>query len=768
MTPQDLLTVPSGTDALAAAKDLAMRLEAAGHTPHVMEMIHKMSGLAMVHVHHEGADDEVVLVHTGDEASLREAVMQFQQLPTQGAQWRLATAGTAPADVAAIFDGGDGSRLSHRLASTDALPLTMPLSAAPQAAESVVALVEQTLDVKLDLDGGKQTLATIDGLVDRMRPAGTLPEEAVTPFHAMMGLGLVATETARRMGPASHLGRMDESFHEAKNLAEAFGFPAVAFSTGMALQVARKVPQRYVMGSSESLVALWDAAKLPAPLPKDEQEAIAVALDGALGLAGSLVHFVAGEIRDEGQPSGPLAWSLEEGGITFIRLMAEDGNRALEMFKATFEKKPEVEAMAFVADAYATNPNTGVKRDALMVAVASKGVQYATLMVPYVVADGAVSFPDQAQWIDGPKLFEYSMERATKAFGPGAASYGLTEVRNDYLTGVQQASQRPWNAADAAEAAGVVGADGDALLMKLASLAPFALFMGVAMADGEVDDSEMNTFAAGLFDNEKTHPLLQEMVGATDLLPNQRFKMVISQEGMGGRAIAAAGAIFAKHPQGAEGRAAFEALGQAIASADGVVTDDETAVLEGLLQALDLGEDFALLGGDPFVEGVDANLFGDLPDEVVAIASFAPFAAFMMVAGADGNLDPREAVTFLARITTEEDPVLRALLDMGDMPLDQRMGHLADNRDLIKASLMAAMVVFMQVPGGSNARNALMSILEAIAGADGHVDAGEQAALDNLGKLFDGRLQQQRASVPWIPILIVGGLVVAAVIWAIS
>jgi tellurite resistance protein len=761
LTPQELLMVPAGADALAAAEGLASRLEAAGYAPHVMKMLHGMSGLAMVHVHHEGGEDEVVLVHPGDEASLRGAVMSFQQQPLQGARWRLAAAIAVPPDVAALFDDGPGARLTHRLASTDIVPLSMPLTNAPQAAQAVVGHVEQALDVRLDLDGGRQTLEAIDALVDRLRPAGSLSDDAASPLHVLMGLGLVATETVRRMGPPSRLGHMDDTFHDAERLVDTLGFPAVAFTNGVAMQVARKVPHRYLDGPTESLVALWDAAatKLPAPVAKDEQERLAVELDRALGLAGSLVRFVVDEIREQGEPTGPIAWSLKDGGVSITRLNTDNSDRVMAMFEALIGREPTIEAIACVADAIATNRATGVQRDALVVVVASHGVRRADLTIPYEVAGGAVSFPDQAQWVGEPLAFAYSMARATDAFTPNVSADGITEVRDAY-----------WRSSAQAPRGGPApsGATGDALLMKLASLAPFGLFLAVALADGDVSDDEKVAFVANLFDHQRTDPLLQEMVAATELLPGERFHLLISEGSLGVRALAAAGAIFAKHPRGAAAREAFDALGRSIASADGVVTKDEQKVLQAVLQVLDRGEAFALQGGDPFVQAGDGELFKGLPSNVVDIASFAPFAAFMMVAGADGKLDPREVNTFLARISMEKDPILRALLHRGDVPIEQRLTHLAKNKDLLLASLMAATLVFQQVRDGHLARNALMSLLGAIASADGEVDPKERRALDELGKVFDGRQRpQQGGSVPWLPSLVIGGLVVAAVAWVL-
>lgn len=136
---------------------------------------------------------------------------------------------------------------------------------------------------------------------------------------------------------------------------------------------------------------------------------------------------------------------------------------------------------------------------------------------------------------------------------------------------------------------------------------------------------------------------------------------------------------------------------------------------------------------------------GELYDR--ASLAFAPFAAAVLVAGADGKLEGKEAEALMAGLRALRSPILQKAVMDGSSPAE-KLVRLLQNPMLARITLLNTGAKLRTMPGGSAARAELVALATRIAEAnakrtgflglfgDKVIRADEQAALDDLRALL--------------------------------
>lgn len=756
---RERLTVTAGQDNMEAAVALAETLASNGYAAHPMRMVHSMLGIATIHIHHDDERDEVILVETGDVAALRESVTKLQQMPASSpVDWALASPLDIPTDVDLVMGGGPIATLNHQWTLDNLVPLTAKLETVSAIAENVSAALEKAGHGAFDVDGGVQTLRSLDALISTLRPAAdneSLPEGAL-PLAYLVGLGILATETARRAFGGGTLGRLTNnftSFEPCKTVAEANGFPVLALESGHALQFAGKVHRRHDDAGDESLVELFERSSKSGASGGAPSQMDLDGLDKATGLGGALLNDALAQLSEEGEVGMPTAWSLIDGKITISRLMAKNSEHAEEMMAQTWGKNKSP-AEVGMTDVFMRDHITGERTDAIAVYVAMNGVEVVSFGVPYVMNGGTPTFP-QGVWATPPLPTGYPLERAAQHLLGADNRYGLTTITDAIV---------PASPANTGESASPSASD-DTVLRKLAALAPFSIFLMVGTEGGKLHQGRGKRFAQALFEETSSCPaLIQDVVGEIALAPDKRFEMVARNQDLLMRSLAALG-VLAKE-SGDAGEGVFDWMTDLAAELSKIDGEIDMMKNMAVMAGLSLGREEALKGGDPF----DANN-RTATDGQLSRAGDAIVGGFIMVAIADGSVDKEEIDTFLSALVNLSHPLLVRMRDASGDPRPVIEKQMQDP-GLIMVALQSAYTVFEQEEGGAAARRELMALYREVAFADGDVHEREQMALDIIQDvLFDGSTSRRPAGgvsiTGYVLILLVVALVIlGGGIWA--
>lgn len=251
----------SKTSNLDAAKALTATLEKAGHKARTLEMLHKISGQALVFVTVEPVP-LVVLVSVGDVDELRTHTKSLFVSPqSMPHRYVLARSGELPGDVSVMFSKNPVGPLEHELAQKSVITPALRLSASEvrDCVEELRPYFQKHCGVDLDPAKGIETLRKIDDIVLSIRPDGfgeddaLEDEDSVVPSMVLVGLGLIASHTVRTVVGGGKYGSMEKS--EPKTLADADFFPSLTMGN-MVANVARKVQKRWENGAEDSVAQL--------------------------------------------------------------------------------------------------------------------------------------------------------------------------------------------------------------------------------------------------------------------------------------------------------------------------------------------------------------------------------------------------------------------------------------------------------------------------------------------------------------------------------
>ena len=157
---------------------------------------------------------------------------------------------------------------------------------------------------------------------------------------------------------------------------------------------------------------------------------------------------------------------------------------------------------------------------------------------------------------------------------------------------------------------------------------------------------------------------------------------------------------------------------------------------------------------------------GDSMKGLMAEAALAPFAGFVVVAGADGTVDEEEVRAFLASLSRVEDSLLLEMIRAAPEPLDERVDLLIEDTERIPSSLAAAGRIFARHPEGPASRLVFMGILADVAAAHGEVRRTEQESMKRISDLLDESAGHARLQVG---IAIQGGMAIfgAVAVWQV-
>lgn len=154
-------------------------------------------------------------------------------------------------------------------------------------------------------------------------------------------------------------------------------------------------------------------------------------------------------------------------------------------------------------------------------------------------------------------------------------------------------------------------------------------------------------------------------------------------------------------------------------------------------------------------------------EALMAEAAYAPFAGFVVVAGADGDVEEKEVRAFLASLSRLDDPLLVEMIRAAPEPLEHRVDVLIGSPERIPASLSAAGQLFARHPDGDVSRAAFMAILRDVAEAHGELRATERDTMQRVEQLLD--LASGRAPLQ-AGIAAQGGMALfgAVVVWQVA
>ncbi|MEQ1501831.1 MAG: hypothetical protein ABMB14_06355 [Myxococcota bacterium] len=442
-----------------------------------------------------------------------------------------------------------------------------------------------------------------------------------------------------------------------------------------------------------------------------DDSTLATRFDAGLGLAGKHTSDTLEDLASGGGLPG--AYVIRSGTLSITRFAVANSERAVAMFEQAVKGEfADAEVVTLVVDSYAQVPG-GARIDALEVRVVIPGTDTAaSIVVPYQRTDGGFTFPNEAQLIgltgvpggyDGARLQRMFLTGAGKGPFP-------RRVGDDWASAGPAAKPVP-DPPDTRSLTERIG--------RMAALAPFAGLIAVAGADGTVDQAEMKTFMEALLGCQD--PVVRAILGAGERDPANAVKRLFADATLAPRALAAAGAIFERSPTG---RAAFMDILRRVAAVHGeALREPEREALAQVEKALDAGIELALSGPDPY-DGASARRV-----ELMDHAALAPFAMFMAVAGADGELQKSELESFGRALDAVADPLLTEILHASRLsPVDrlERLGR--DRGDLADRSIFALGVLLAEEPGGEAARTALLALLAPVAAGR----PTEQQVLDRL------------------------------------
>ncbi|MCB9676485.1 MAG: TerB family tellurite resistance protein [Alphaproteobacteria bacterium] len=262
-------------------------------------------------------------------------------------------------------------------------------------------------------------------------------------------------------------------------------------------------------------------------------------------------------------------------------------------------------------------------------------------------------------------------------------------------------------------------------LLRLGSLAPFAGFLMVAMADGKVEPHELFAFRAAMWRSENA--LFRQLVVHCPLEAHAVQRHLAERPDLLARSLAAAGAVFDMHPDGEGARKDFMRLLTTVAQSHGELRSAELNAITEVVAHTKLGAAFALSGDEPFPGEYD-----------YALVSIAPIAGFLLVVAADGEFEEAEGLAFQKSLDRVKNPLLERLLAMSMGEFEHHLKTLVADPQLAKHSLEAAGEMFRTHPEGPAAREAFLAMLRNVAECHGELRAPERRALGAIEHILDG------------------------------
>jgi len=261
----------------------------------------------------------------------------------------------------------------------------------------------------------------------------------------------------------------------------------------------------------------------------------------------------------------------------------------------------------------------------------------------------------------------------------------------------------------------------DPELLLISSIAPFAGFLHIAIADGEVEPSELLIFRMGMLTCESE--LLRKIVIHCPLDAEETLAHLLENPSLVPRSLAGIGALLRQDPAAmAELMSVFERVAQS-GSSPGA---DERRALAEVERMLEGGAERAKNGPPPFPDEYDYQQ-----------AALAPISAFILVASADGELEEKETRAFHSALKRVSNPLLQRLIALGTADFEANLRRLAEEDELATDCLKSAGQLFRTHPEGPAAREALMALLRHVAEVHGELRREERRALRAIEHLLD-------------------------------
>ena len=177
-----------------------------------------------------------------------------------------------------FFEASPITALERKLQQGDIVPLMAGVSRFGAIVDALVPLFSEHLGVDLSPTKGRDTFRAIDRLVAEHRPAaGELDDDAVFPLRVLVGLGLVAVQTARTLRPEAQVYSLDDASapRPVSNLLEAGGFPGLLIGPA-GVNLSQKVLKRWLEGPARghSVDDLWSMVigQIGEPTPERSSE----------------------------------------------------------------------------------------------------------------------------------------------------------------------------------------------------------------------------------------------------------------------------------------------------------------------------------------------------------------------------------------------------------------------------------------------------------------------------------------------------------------
>jgi tellurite resistance protein len=416
--------------------------------------------------------------------------------------------------------------------------------------------------------------------------------------------------------------------------------------------------------------------------------------------------------------------------MKLTRLMAEGSGQAEAMATQVIEKDlQQAECANLLMDVYVRRPPQMTRYDALQLIVQLPGTPVkVTVALPYVPGE-RVEFPLEPLLQIGVGVPDsYDHDRLSRAFFSNLPDSGIGgRVPRTLVSSLDEQIDIEVTAADASS----TGEQSNLDLLRLATLAPYAAFILVASADGELEPKEVTAFAQAM--GRVVDPALKAMMVTCPVSPGTATGLVAGDLGLSSRALAAFGVISSDADSGTESHEALVEVVMGVARAQGELRAAELAAVMMVRRLLDGGRS-AAAGPDPFPPV-------ELSEELEALrpkAMYASTAAFLLVAAADGELEPKEVEAFGEAIGMRTNQLLMHIEESSDMAVPERVHELVANTDLILESLRAVSKIFDQHPDGDAAREAFMNTARQVARAHGDIRPEEQNSLDKVERVLRG------------------------------
>jgi hypothetical protein len=448
-------------------------------------------------------------------------------------------------------------------------------------------------------------------------------------------------------------------------------------------------------------------------------------VETALAIAGQQSALMILNLAEHTQCS-PTLWAYNGVQVASTYLVTGDTDSAEAMVKAQVEgTHARALCVTTVIEASVLDA-AGTRADALKVGVLVPGTEVRmTLVLPYGKGPTfdrgfhlveRVGLPPELDLERIRKALFTNIDHATRA-EPGSALESIPRTLSPESPGQlvsRDSGLSPWDLLAGEEAPPLPPS-----LRRLATLAPFAVFLHLCRSDGKIEPGQVQAFLASLA--RPSDPGLARLVAACPADPKQALGLLVRDPSLAPRALAAAGLVCAREG----GREALLGLARALAEevSERTIQELERALNAGLVAAQ---------GPDPF-----ASLGPDSMEGWMAEASSALFAGFLVISAADGQTDRQEVQTFFERLAAIDHPLLLVMMGAASLPPSGQVEQLTRHPEQLGRALQAAAQVFQRHPLGESGRATFLDLLRQVASADGELSQAEERVLRGIASVLE-------------------------------